>query len=814
MPKQIVFQSDFTGGVVSPRLYGRVDSDKLKKSLSEATNCIVQPHGPVKRRNGTKYIAEVKTSSKTVRLIPFQVSSTLAYMLEMGDGYTRFYTDSAQIQYLGSPYEIATTYAEADLPSVQHTQLGDVAYLVQPSYVPKTLTRTSSTNWAMQSLSFNPPPVYQLGDRPAHTLTPAATTGTAVNFTAGGSVPFQAGDVGRQLVNLSGTGKAVIVSISSPTVVVCDIIEAFPSTAAIASQSWMLALSPIAQLSVTAGNGKLGERVTITAKDTAAVGVQATFRSGDVGKYLRFSGGLVKITTYTSSSVVNGVCVAALDVTTATTVFTLEEEIWNGTNGYPSAVGQYQQRLVYGGTTAYPQTVWLSGSGVFDFFAGGADAADSISATLVSQSVNKVVWMSSTNDLIIGTTGSEFAMKSADGSGQPLTPSSADAKPYTSYGSDSPAASLQIGGDIIFIQKGGKALRSYNFNYNKNSYQAGEITFWAEQLATAGIKEMAYAQYPDSLLYAVMDDGTLLVGTYKPELEPPIVGWTKWTTDGLYENVAVLNTGGNDQVWVVVKRTINGSTKRYIEILDTGDGTRATDSYSDSYLTLSNPRAITNITKANPAVVTSTAHGLSNGDVVRITGVSGMTEVNGHTFTIANVAANTFQLSGTNSSAYTTYTSGGNAYKQVTTITGLTHLEGKTIELRVDGSSHPNKTVSGGSVTLDYRGGEVVAGLPYTSPITTLPMIVETSLGQMSGQKIRWTKPTLRLLNSALPTVSGNFVPARSPQDNMDLATPLYTGDVVYDSIGWGDGSIEIVAEGPQPFTLQAIFGTIDSGAL
>lgn len=813
MPKQIVFQSDFTGGVVSPRLLGRIDSDKLKKSLREATNCIVQPHGPVKRRNGTKYISEVKTSSKTVRLIPFQVSSTLAYMLEMGDGYTRFYTDGAQIQSGGFPYEIATTYAEADLPSVQYTQLGDVAYLVQPSYIPKTLTRTNSTSWAMQSLSFNPPPVYQLGYRPATTLTPAATTGTGVNFTAGASVPFQAGDVGRQLINYSGTGKAVIVSITSGTVVVCDILEAFPNTSAIASQSWALALSPIAELNIT-GNGKLGERITILAEDTGSAAAQATFRSNDVGKYLRFSGGLAKIITYTSSSVVNAVCVAALDVTTKTTVFTMEEEIWNSTNGYPSAIGQYQQRLVFGGSSAYPQTVWLSGSGVFDFFAGGADAADSISATLVSQAVNKVVWMSSTNDLIIGTTGSEFAMKSADGSGQPLTPTSADAKPYTSYGSDSPQTPVQIGGDVIFVQKGGKALRSYNFNYNKNSYQAGEITFWAEQLATSGVKEMAYAQYPDSLLYVVMDDGTMLVGTYKPELDPPIVGWTKWETDGLYENVSVLNTGGNDQVWVVVKRTINGSTKRYIEILDTGDGTDSLDSFSDSYLTLSNPHAITNITKANPAVVTSTAHGMSNGDVVRLVDVGGMTEVNGRTFTIANVAANTFELSGTNSTAYTTYTSGGIAHKQVTTITGLSHLEGKEIELRVDGSTHPNKTVSSGSVTLDYAGGQVVAGLPYSSPITTLPLITETSLGQMSGQKIRWTKPTLRLLNSALPTLSGNFVPARSPQDRMDLATPLFSGDKVYDSIGWGDGSLEIVASGPQPFTLQAIFGTIDSGAL
>lgn len=814
MAKQILFQSDFTGGEISPRLYGRIDQDKVKTSLREATNATIQPQGPILRRPGTQYIAEVKTSSKTVRLIRFQVSDSDSYILEFGDQYIRFYTNSAQVQSGGSPYEVASPYLEADLPGLQVRLVGLVIYITHASYAPRTLTRTASTSWTLAAISFSPPPVLQLGLKPAATLTPAATTGTGINFTSSVSVPFQAGDVGRQLVNLSGTGKAVIVSISSGTVVVCDIIEAFPSTSAIASQSWLLALSPIAQLSVTTGNGKLGERVTITAKDTAAAGVQATFRSGDVGKYLRFSGGLVKITTYTSSSVINGVCVAALDVTTATVNFSLEEEIWNSTNGYPRAIGLYQQRLVFGGTAAYPQTIWASGTGVFDFFAGGADSSDSLSLTLVANDGNRIEWIDATNDLIIGTSSSEFSIKSAEGSGLPLTPVSADGKPTSAYGSTASQQSSQVGGNIIFTQKGGKALRAYSFNYNKNNYIGGEITFWAQHMATAGVKEFAYAQYPDSLLYVVLNDGTMMVGTYLPDLDTPILGWTQWETEGTYENVQVITTGGNDQVWVVVKRTINGSTKRYIEILDDGNGSVNIDGFQDSFLTLSNPKAIIGITKANPAVVTSTAHGLSNGDIVRIRDVGGMTEVNGHTFTIANVAANTFELSGTNSSSYTTFTSGGSAYKQVLTLTGLSHLEGETVSIRLDGATHPTKVVSGGSVTLNYRGAEAVVGLPYTTTIETLPSIFETSLGPMSGQKIQHIRPKLRLYNSAKPTLSGNFSPARSPQDLMDYKTPLFTGDVEYGPIGWGDGSVVIETSDPQPLQLQAIFGTVNSGAV
>lgn len=69
--------------------------------------------------------------------------------------------------------------------------------------------------------------------------------------------------------------------------------------------------------------------------------------------------------------------------------------------------------------------------------------------------------------------------------------------------------------------------------------------------------------------------------------------------------------------------------------------------------------AITGITKANPAVVTAVAHGFSNGQTVYITGVNGMTEVNDLTFTVAGAATDTFQLTAINSTAYTTYTSGG-----------------------------------------------------------------------------------------------------------------------------------------------------------
>lgn len=103
---------------------------------------------------------------------------------------------------------------------------------------------------------------------------------------------------------------------------------------------------------------------------------------------------------------------------------------------------------------------------------------------------------------------------------------------------------------------------------------------------------------------------------------------------------------------------------------------------------------ITGITQANPAVVTSTSHGFSNGDKVYVTGVSGMTDVNNRWFTVANVTANTFELSGVNSSAYAAYTSGGTAGEIVELATNYTTAQIQKLQCvtvrDVMYISHPN----------------------------------------------------------------------------------------------------------------------------
>ena len=154
MPKVWPIQTNFTAGQISPRLHGRVDINKYKNGVKTQKNAYSLPHGGVVRRSGTKYIAAVKTSSKKVRLVRFEFSITQAYIIEFGDLYCRFYKDNGQITSGGSVVELATPYTEAQLFDLYFAQSADVLYVAHPTHYPRKITRTSDVSWSIATLTF------------------------------------------------------------------------------------------------------------------------------------------------------------------------------------------------------------------------------------------------------------------------------------------------------------------------------------------------------------------------------------------------------------------------------------------------------------------------------------------------------------------------------------------------------------------------------------------------------------------------------------------------------------------------------------
>lgn len=217
MPKASWSQTNFNAGEWSPLTFGRADIAKYKNALETCLNYIPTVQGGLTRRSGTRYVAEVKDSTKRVRLQRFEFSITQAYVLEFGPSYIRFYLNDGQL-ISGTPYEVATPYAEVDLFNLSFAQSADVLYIAHPSYAPRKLQRLGATSWTLTTISFLDGP-YLIPNSSATTFTSTAATG-ATTLTASAAT-FAASDVGRLVRLKSGTnwGWGTITAFTSTTVV-------------------------------------------------------------------------------------------------------------------------------------------------------------------------------------------------------------------------------------------------------------------------------------------------------------------------------------------------------------------------------------------------------------------------------------------------------------------------------------------------------------------------------------------------------------------------------------------------------------------
>mgnify|MGYP003110661256 CR=1 FL=1 len=330
--------------------------------------------------------------------------------------------------------------------------------------------------------------------------------------------------------------------------------------------------------SATTGSG-----ITITASAN-------TFASTDVDRLIRFSNGYAKITGFNSATEVDADVKDDFDNTTATSDWKLGA--FSDTTGHPSCVSFFEQRLVFAGTTNEPQTLYFSKAGDYENMTTGVNADDAMVYTIASNQVNRIRYLKSQRTLIVGTTGGEFTV-SADGTDAAITPTNITIKRQSAYGSadvDAQAA----GNSILFLQKAKRKIRELQYNFDVDGYVAADLTILNDAVTTSGINEMAYQQEPDSILWCVRDDGVLAGLTY--QRGENVIAWHKHifggsfsSGDAVCESIATISGDlTEDELWVIVKRTIDGNTVRYIECFANFDfdETDATDfRFLDSHLT-------------------------------------------------------------------------------------------------------------------------------------------------------------------------------------------------------------------------------------
>lgn len=569
---------------------------------------------------------------------------------------------------------------------------------------------------------------------------------------------------------------------------------------------------------------------TITPSATSGTGITLTasaslFAADHVGAYFRIlhgsTWGYAKITYVTDATHATADVLSTLGGTSA--VATWREGAFSNAQGYPSTCAFHEQRLVLGCSISRPQTFWASAAGDYEDMTPGALDDDAYTYTIAERKVNAIRWMAPLGQLVLGTTGGE-ARLGPQNSGDPITPSNAKVTFQSFYGS-APTPAIPMGNVILFWEgRGhplnyGQRLRELGYNFTTDSYEAADLTLLAEHIAEGGVFEMALQKYPFQILWCVRADGLLIAMTYDRQQE--VVGWHRHPMSGTVESVAVIPGDSQDDVYLIVNRTVNGVTKRYVEVLEDYDwGTdQAGCFFVDCGMSYDGTeKTISGATKANPVVLTVTAHGFSNGDHVHLSGITGMTELNGLEVVVTNKSTDGFECydvdgNKINGTGFTTYASGGIAKKMAINLSGMDHLAGEEVDVLADGAMHPPVTVTvGGVVPLRWYVRKAHVGIHYESKLTTMSLEGGSREGTAQGKTKRAHEATARFFETlggkigTHPDYLDNII-FRTSADTYNNPPPLFTGDKTV-SLGsdWEEeAKITVVQDQPLPMTMLSI---------
>lgn len=368
---------------------------------------------------------------------------------------------------------------------------------------------------------------------------------------------FLPADVGREVT--AGGGLAVITAYTDGEHVTADVIQPFPATA-FDSGDWTILGSPMATCTPSAAT-PVGAAITLTL-DVAG------WRASDVGRYVQINGGLCKITSYTSTTIVTAVIESELNAAVAAPplAWTLEGSVWGGKKGYPRCGTLHEQRLFAAGSPGFPQSVWGSVIGEYFDMTLGSNDADAVSFVVANGEINPILHLASVRGLVALTTGGEFSING--GSDRPITPTNVQVKDQSAHGC-SGVAPARIGNELFFPQRARRKIRALSSNqYDSGQYNAPDMSVLSEHITESGVVGMAYQSEPTPLLWVVRGDGQM--ATLTADRDQDVFAWARQVTQGSFESVATVPVADGYRVFAVVSRVIDGQLTRYIEMLEPG----------------------------------------------------------------------------------------------------------------------------------------------------------------------------------------------------------------------------------------------------
>ena len=709
-------QTNFTAGELSPKLAGQVDFKKYANGVETLENMTVFPQGGATRRYGSRFICEVKDSSATTRLIPFEFNDEQAYILEFGNNYIRFFKDQGQITEATKAITAITkanpavvTVTSHGYSNGDHIWINSVGGMTEVNARRYTIANVTTHTFELSGVNSTNYTTYTSGGTAAKVYE-ISTTYTAA-----------------QVFDLQFAQSADVMYIVHPS-------HEPAKLSRTGHTSWTLAdvvFEKGPYLDVNDTTTTLNPGSSAVGTGVALVASADLFAATDVGRLVKLHNGHAKITGFTDAQNATIEILTALDASTATADWQLGS--FSNTTGFPKAVTFYEQRLFYAGTTNNPQTIFASESGFFDNFdVGDSSDAKAFIYTIAANKVNVIRFLAPARDLIIGTAGGEFIVGRP--TGEPLKPGNVNITQQTTYGTHT-TQPVQIGNTVLFVQRQKRKLRELGYNFGDDAYVAPDLTLLSEHITEGGIIDVDYAQEPDSIYWAVRNDGVLLGMTYLRTQD--IVAWHKHTlggTSAAVKSVSTIAEADEQQTYLIVSRTINSATKQYVEYLDS---------------TINQDSALSGT----------------------VTGSS-------------------------------------------TSVTGLDHLEGETVQILIDDAVYPTQTVTNGAITVSlpssFGSKTIEIGLGFTSTIKTMKPEAGSQAGTAQGRKKRYNEVSVRLLNSVGVTINGDQLPFRTSADEMGEPIPAFTGDKRVTNLGWDrEGQITIQQTQPLPLTVLSITGTL-----
>jgi len=568
MSRIIQIQNDFTAGELDPKLRARTDISQYKSGLSTARNVSIQPQGGAKRRDGTKFVAELDSgAADAVRMVSFEFSVSDSYMLVFTPGKMYVFKNGAQITNIngsGNDYLTIASLTSAILPQMNWVQSADTVIVVHEDLEPVRILRgATDSDWTASTITFSFVPKYAFTidtHIPAYNITPSATSGN-ITLTASGVTSdngtAQAG--GADTITLKSATSYT--TDDAPNGMFIEITGGTGSGQVRHVEDYVAATKVLTVFPAWTTQPDATSQYSVKAFGTAMVDEFVVALNGF---------GRARITQYVSDTQVKAyVEIPFFDTSTINAGdFETEhgyEDVWSSTRGWPRSVTFHEGRLYFGGSKQRPSTIW--GSRVSDFF--NFDKGESlddaaVEATLDTGTFNAIVDIYSGRHLQIFTTGAEFYVPQTLDT--PITPTNLIVKQQTAFGAKAGLRLQNVDGSTLFIQRQGKAIQEFIFSDAVQAYTSSKISLLSSHLLKTpeemAVRVATSTDEGDRLMLVNGDDGS--IACYTLLRSQNVIAPSEWTTDGEFVNIGV----DVDDIYVVVKRNVNTADVYYVEIFD------------------------------------------------------------------------------------------------------------------------------------------------------------------------------------------------------------------------------------------------------